>query len=612
MSTIKQKVRQVRQRSYLGKDFDSFREELANYAKSYYSEQIKDISETSVAGMFIDMAAYVGDVMSYYLDYQFNELDINTATDPNNVEKLIARSGVKVGGASPAAVNIDFYLIVPANSAGTDPNIVYLPKILAGSRFLSNSGITFELLEDVDFAETNSQGKLIAQSTIYSQDAAGNITKFAVKRSLPTISASIVTETFTIDDNFIPFRKITLTNKNVTEIISVSDIDGNIFYEVDSLTHDVVYKKQPNNTSDSNVVEDTLVLVPAPRRFIAKNSRVSGLTTLTFGSGNADSLDDDIIPDPSEVALPLYGSKNTFSKVSLDPNTLLQTRSLGISPVNTTLTVSYRCGGGLNNNVPANSIKTISKLNVYFSPAANPSIAATVRSTFEVNNLLPATGGEDQLSLNDLRTIAQSYANAQNRIVTKQDALARIYTMPSNFGRVFRVGFRPNPVNPLSTLTYIVSRNENGQLVLSSDTLKINLSKYLNEFRLIADALDIVDASIVNIRVNYTIGLIQGAVKNTTLQSINQKLKDYFNINNFQIDQPIVLTDINNIIINEAGVLSLIDLTVSNVGGSVNGILYSDVIFNVPQNTKNGLIIPPPGGIFEVRYPTTDIIGNVR
>jgi hypothetical protein len=171
---------------------------------------------------------------------------------------------------------------------------------------------------------------------------------------------------------------------------------------------------------------------------------------------------------------------------------------------------------------------------------------------------------------------------------------------------------RPNPVNPLSTLTYIISRNSNGQLVLSSDTLKINLSKYLNEFRLIADALDIVDASIVNIQVNYTISLIQGAVKNTTLQAINQKLKDYFNINNFQIDQPIVLTDINNIIINEAGVLSLIDLTINNIGGNINGILYSDVIFNVPQNTKNGLIIPPPGGIFEVRYPNTDIIGNVR
>jgi hypothetical protein len=279
MSTIKQKVKQVRQRSYLGKDFDSFREELTNYAKSYYSDQIKDVSETSVAGMFIDMAAYVGDVMSYYLDYQFNELDINTATDPNNIEKLIAKTGIKIGGASPATVDVDLYLVVPANTAGTGPDTVYLPKILVGSRFLSNSGVTFELLEDVDYAETDTQGSLIAKST-----------RYAVKRSLPTTSASIVTETFTIDDNFIPFRKITLTNKNVSEIISVTDIDGNTYYEVDSLTHDVVYKKQPNNTSDSSVVEDSLILVPAPRRFTSQNSRITGLTTITFGSGNASSL----------------------------------------------------------------------------------------------------------------------------------------------------------------------------------------------------------------------------------------------------------------------------------------------------------------------------------
>lgn len=612
MSTIKQKIKQVRQRSYLGKDFDSFRDELSNYAKSYYSDQIKDVSEASVAGMFIDMAAYVGDVMSYYLDYQFNELDINTATDINNVERLITNAGVKIGGASPAVVNVDFYLVAPANSSQTGPNTVYLPQILTGTRFLSNSGITFEVLEDTNFAETDALGKLIAESTIYSKDGSGNATKYAVRRSIPVSSDSIVSETFVIDSNFIPFRKITLTNQNVTQIISVTDIDGNEYYEVDTLTHDVVYKKQTNNTSDSNIVEDSLVIVPAPRRFTSQGSRITGKTTLTFGSGNANSLDDDIIPDPSEVALPLYGSKKTFSKVSLDPNTLLQTRSLGISPTNTTLTIVYRFGGGLNNNVPSNSIKTISRLNVAFSPAASPQIAANVRSTFEVNNQFAATGGEDPLSLNELRSIAQTYSNSQNRIVTKQDALARIYTMPSNFGRVFRAGFRPNPVNPLSTLTYIVSRNSDGKLVLSSDTLKINLSKYLNEFRLIADGLDIVDASIINIQVNYTVGLNQNAVKNTTLQSINQKLKSYFDINNFQIDQPIVLTDVSNIIINDPGVLTLIDLTINNVGGVVNGVAYSDVIFNVPQNTKNGLVIPTPGGIFEVRYPGTDIIGNVR
>lgn len=611
MSTIKQKIKQVRQRSYLGKDFDSLRSELTNYAQSYYKDQIKDVTENSVAGMFIDMAAYVGDVMSYYLDYQFNELDINTAVNTANVERLITRAGVKIVGASPASVSVSVYAIVPANASG-QPNSTYLPKFLAGTQFLSNAGVTFELIEDLDFAETDETGRLLIESKIYSKDSSGNPSKFVVKRKGQAISSTTTTETITIGNEFIPFRKITLTNQNITEIISVFDIDGNEYYEVESLTHDVVYKKVTNNTSDSGVVQDSLAVAPAPRRFTSQGSRVTGKTTLTFGSGNADSLDDDILPDPSEIALPLYGSKKTVAKVSLDPSTILQTRSLGISPTNTTLSVTYRYGGGLNNNVSIGTIKTISNLKVAFSPAANAQIAANVRSTFEIDNEEAAVGGEDALTLNELRSLAISYSNAQNRIVTKQDVISRIYTMPSNFGRVFRVGFRPNPVNPLSSLLYVISRNSSGKLVLSSDTLKINLSKYLNEFRLISDGIDIVDAAVINIQVNYTVGLMQNAVKNTTLQSINQKLRDYFNINNFQIDQPIVLTDITNIIINEFGVMSLIDLTINNVGGNVNGVSYSNVIFNVKENTKNGLIIPTPGGIFEIRYPDVDIVGNAR
>jgi len=332
---------------------------------------------------------------------------------------------------------------------------------------------------------------------------------------------------------------------------------------------------------------------------------------LTFGSGDAQSLDDDVIPDPSELALPLYGSKKTFNKVSIDPNTLLQTRSLGISPTSTTLTVSYRYGGGLNNNVGAGTINSISRLVHRFPPSTPTSIASTIRATFEVDNTETAVGGEDALTLEDLRSIALGYANSQNRIVTKQDAAARIYTMPSNFGRVYRAGFRPNPVNPLSTLMYVVSRNSSGQLVLSSDTLKINLSKYLNEFRLISDAIDIVDAAIVNIRVKYTVTLNSSAVKNTTLQKINQTLKDYFNIKNFQIDQGILTSDIMNILLNTDGVTTVSNLTFESVNGVVNGTAYSDVVFNVTQNTLNGVIVPPPGGIFEVRYPDFDIIGNV-
>ncbi len=613
MSTIQQRLRQIRQRSYLGKDFDALRDNLTTYAKSYYADQIRDVSENSVAGMFIDMAAYTGDVLSYYLDYQFNELNLSTATDVNNIEKLIQRAGVKIGGAAPAILNVNFYAVIPAALIGPNyvPNTQYMPIIAAGTQVTSNSGIVFELTEDINFAETNQSGELIAQYKIFSQDALGNPTRFVVRATGLCSSSRVASESFNIDNSFIPFRTITLSNQNVTEIVSVTDFDNNQYYEVESLTHDVVFKAVQNTTSDSDTVEDSLTVIPAPRRFIAKTSRSSGRTTLTFGSGDASSLDDDIIPDPSQIALPLYGSKKTFNKAVIDPNSLLRTRSLGISPSNTTITVTYRYGGGLNNNVGAGSINTISRLIHRFPPSTPSSIAATIRATFEVDNVETAVGGEDALTLDELRSIALDYSNAQNRIVTKQDAMARVYTMPSNFGRVFRVAFRPNPVNPLSTLMYVVSRNNSGQLVLSSDTLKINLSKYVNEFRLISDGMDIVDASIINMRLNYTVVLNSTAVKNTTLQSINQSLKQYFNVKNFQIDQPILTSDIMNIILNTNGVLSISNLTFESVSGNIDGVQYSDVVFNVNQNTTNGLVVPTPGGIFEVRYPDFDIIGNV-
>lgn len=612
-TTLQQKLKQRRQRSYLGKDFDSLRENLASYARNYYADQIKDVTESSVAGMFIDMAAYVGDNLSYYLDYQFNELSLETAIDPNNVDRLIRRTGVKYGGTSPAIVTVNFYSVIPATvSNGVYvPNTQYMPTIQSGTQVKSNSGIIFELTEDVNFAKVDANGNLVASYRIFSQDASGNPTKFVVKSSGLCSSGRIATENFTIDDNVIPFRAITLANQNINEIIGVIDSDGNQYYEVESLTHDVVFKARTNMTSDSDIVEDALTVIPAPRRFISETSRVTGKTTITFGSGDADSLDDDIIPDPSEIALPLYGSNKTFRKATIDPNSLLQTRSLGVTPVNTTLTVSYRYGGGLNNNVGAGTISAISKLIHKFPPSTPFNIASTIRATFEVDNTETAVGGEDALSLEDLRAIALSYANAQNRIVTKQDAAARIYTMPSNFGRVYRVGFRPNPVNPLSTLAYVVSRNSSGQLVLSSDTLKINVSKYLNEFRLISDSIDIVDAPIVNLRLDYSVVLYSTAVKNTTLQAINKTLKDYFNIKNFQIDQPIIISDITNILLNTDGVMSVINVTFTGVNGNMNGIDYSDVIFNVEQNITNGLLVPPPGGIFEVRYPDFDITGNI-
>jgi len=213
-------------------------------------------------------------------------------------------------------------------------------------------------------------------------------------------------------------------------------------------------------------------------------------------------------------------------------------------------------------------------------------------------------------TIDDFRFIALNYKNSQSRIVTRQDLVARVYSMPPNFGRVFRVGSRSNPTNPLSSLIFIVSRDVNGYLTMSPDSLKINLAKYLNEFRLTSDAYDILDASIINYKFTYNVVLDSGVDKTTTLGFINQKIRDYLSIKNYQIDQQIVISDIINLILNQVGVISLEKYTFDNMTGKIDERDYSLVTYNLTQYTSRGLITPPPGGIFELKFPDYDIVGN--
>tara|TARA_Y100000592_G_C5461252_1_gene314101 strand:- start:898 stop:2202 length:1305 start_codon:yes stop_codon:yes gene_type:complete len=426
-------------------------------------------------------------------------------------------------------------------------------------------------------------------------------------------SGVISTETFNISNNFIPFRTLALSSDNVSDIISVFDSEGNRYYEVQSLSQDVVYKRVLNASSDQAQVPENLELIPAPFRFTTVTSRQTGLTTLRFGSGRAETLDDDIIPDPSELALPLY-EKKTFSSFSIDPNNLLRTSTLGISPVNTAITVRYRHGGGLSHNVAAGSIRSVNILDMNF-PKEGASMADihTVKSSIDVNNPKAAEGGENQPTIDELRGIALASRFSQSRIVTKQDLIARVYTMPSQFGRVFRVGIRANPANPLSTNMYIISRNAQGQLIESADSLKDNLREFLSQQRLIADAIDILSVSVVNIGIKYNVVIDAISNKQLVLQNINAKLKQYMEIKNFQVDQPLITTDLQNIIMNTAGVVSLADFDLFQRFGDIGGRAYSTLLFDHSlsgPNVDRGILYGPDGSIFELKFPENDIIGS--
>lgn len=607
----KKEVRPVRQRTYLNKDFDSLRSDLITYAKAFYPDRIQDFSEASLGGAFVDFAAYVGDVMSFYLDHQFSELFVETAVETQNIANLIRAAGVEITGNSPAVVDLQFAIEVPAIKVGTsyEPNPTSLPKILQGTICAASNGTRFETTADIDFAEKDDDGNFIADIVIDSTNSDGSPATLVMGLTVQAVSGFTRTETFSIPNTFTPFRTITLSSENVTTINSVSDSEGNIYFKVGALTQDTVFQGIPNPRTDSDLVELLMEIVPAPYRYTAETNLSSRLTTLTFGGGEASSLDNDVIPDPSEFAVPLFGKTN-FERFSIDPNNLLQTRTLGVSPKGTTISVNYKYGGGLNHNVGAETIRTISSLIMTFPRNPSAALAAQIRATTDVTNLQPASGGENAPTINELKSKVPSARNAQQRIVTREDLLARVYTMPSNFGRVFRAGVRSNPSNPQAAQLFILSRNSVGDLIPSPDTLKENLITFLNQFRMISDAIDILDSPIVNIGVEFEIVTDPQVNKNVIVQNVISRLRQFFRIDNFQIDQPIRISDVQNIIFNNSGVLSVTQLRFRNIAGTVDERVYNDNTINITTNTIRGLLFPPPGGIFEVKFPDFDIQGR--
>jgi len=602
-------LKSVRQRRYLNKDFQSLRADLFEYARTYYADRINDFSEASMGGLLLDFAAYVGDVTSFYLDHQFAELDPNTAVEDINIERALRAAGVDISGAAPAVVDIVFFIEVPGiiSIEGFGPDLSYLPTIKENTVAVANNGVEFTLTEDIDFSATGVSGDLIANIVIGQTDSENQPISFILSLTGVCLSGKITTDTFNIE-SFVPFRRLGLAKASVSEILSVKDGDGNTYYKVDSLAQDVVYSGILNKNEDNQLVEDNLEVLPAPYRFIAQTALATRTTTLIFGGGRADSLEDDIIPDPSDFAIPLYGKK-VFSRFSLDPNRLLDTPTLGTAKSDTTVTVSYRYGGGLSHNVEAQAINTLSTLIMQFPDTATAGIAAAVRSSTDIINLNGASGGDDPLTADELKGLIQSARNAQSRIVTKSDLLARVYTMPSNFGRVFRAGIRAAPNNPLTSQLFIIGRNSRGQLALTQDSLKKNLKIYLNQFRLISDAIDILDSAVINIGINFEIIVDVSLDKPQVLQAVLIKVKNYFNTKNFNIDQPIVLSDIMSTIYNNDGVVAVNELQIQNITGELSDRTYSNVAFNVKTSTYKKIIIPPPGSIFEVKFPDDDIKG---
>ena len=609
---VKKDLKKERNLSYLNKDFNSFRSDLLEYARVHYGEVINDFSEAGLGGVFLDMAAYVGDVMSFYLDHQFSELSLETATEESNIIQHIRDAGVKIRSASPSFCEVELIISVDAelNNGIYRPIPGQLGTLRAGSVFSSIDGVNFELLEDVDFSETNIDGALKAEIAVDFIDSSNNPRKYLVKKNGICSSGKTTTETFTIG-SFIPFRSITLSNSDVSNIISVVDSEFNEYFEVDSLTHDIVFKAIPNKDDDKDDTEFNLSVEPAPRRFIVESEFETGRSKIRFGSGVAEYETSDVISDPSEYALPLFGERKNFKIDAIDPSILLKSNTLGLAPKETTLTVRYRHGGGISHNVSPRSINSVKTAIMNFNVGTSGIVQNSVTNSLTVNNPRSAKGGESRPSIEELRNITFSSRANQSRVVNVQDLIFRIYTMPAKFGRIFRVGVTKSQTAN-TVLIHVVSRNKSRQLVIANDSLKDNISKYINQYRLISDSYDIVDASIINIGVDYVISLSKGYNSNAVLSRCNTALKNYLAIENMQVGKPINKTDLVNIMINTEGVESLASIVIRNKSGIFEERVYENTRISIQENTSKQKIYPSRGGIFEVRYPDSDIRGAIQ
>ena len=598
-------------RNYLTKGFEEFRVELLDYARKYFPDKIQDFTEGGVGGMLLDFAAIVGDSLSFYMDHQFNELNPNTAVERRNIENHIRRAGIKAVPSSPSIAEVIIEVRVELLPNSENINTTQLPKILKNLKLNSSRGIDFYLLENADFNEGYDLQQINTTATI----------PFAVltKRVL-AVSGNRETIAINLSNASTQFPTVTLPNRNITMIEKVIDDLNNEYYEVEFLTQDTVYKSTVINQNGEKYYE----VIPAPYRFTREDQLTSGITVLRFGSGDKDSImQPSIIQDPTKSALSLYG-RDYFPKFSFDPGSLLKTNSLGIAPKGN-IYITYSYGGGLNHNIPAYSINKIADYsNIVFNdiPIEQQDF---VLNNISVYNDKPSTGGLNGLTFQQLQSQLNNAIKMQNRIVNYQDLLSKIYSMPSSFGKVAKISLEDDPNNIYAKNLYVLCFDENQKLTFANDFLKRNLSNYLNEFRLIGDSFNILDAKIFNITVELKIRIKEGSDPGLIASNVKSRIQNYFITKQFEINQPIILDEIYNIAINTNDVYSIANrkenfinqkkgrynAPIIDQGRYPEGLIYSNETINIQKQIYKDVLYPTKGGIFELKFLDADIIVQV-
>ena len=615
---------QAKDIKYINKDFADLRSALINYSKAYFPTTYTDFSETSPGMMFIEQVAFVGDVLSFYQDNQINETFTQYADNFENLFDLSYVMGYKPRVTGVANVVLDFYQTVPAVTSGASqyqPDYRYALVISQNAQIGSNSNSTQAFLTENSIDFTISSSANPTSTTVYTVDGSNNPTSYLLKKSSPAISAAV--NTITVDAGSTPqeFFTTTINATNIVGILDITDNDGNIWYEVPYLAEEMIYDSirntnpnDPNNYLDAGLSPYLLQLKQVQRRFATRFIN-SGSLQIQFGAGTSLDVDAEVTPNSDNVGLGLPFEQDKLT-TAYSPTNFIFTNTYGVAPTGT-LTIRYLTGGGVSANVPANDLtvlKNVQRTFVNYS-ATGGAAYNTSYDSLAVNNPRAASGGRGGDSLEEMRQNIISNFNTQYRAVTPNDYTIRALSLPSKYGKIAKV-YTEKAKASSNTGTnidmYVLAFNGSNNLTTANASLKQNLITYLSQFRTIGDSIAIKNAFVVNIGIDFEIITLPNFNSADVLRRCIIALQQYFNILNWQINEPIIYKDLNVLLDRVEGVQTVKTLTISNKNINNSGASYSQYAYDTQGATLNGVLYPSIDPmIFEVKYPNSDITGRI-
>jgi hypothetical protein len=406
------------------------------------------------------------------------------------------------------------------------------------------------------------------------------------------------------------FLRLTMGSRNITEIIDVIDSNGHRYYEVDHLAQNLVHVSVKNQASDKTNVPFIMKPVVVPRRFVVEQDR--DVTHMQFGFGSESNLNTEKVVDPTKVILDMHG-KDYITEKSFDPSLLMETDKLGVVPSNVTLTVTYRANTVDNVNAGTGQVTDPVAPIISFTDEANL-ISSTIRdvtNSLEVENELPIVGDTFAPNSDEIKYRAYGAYYSQNRAVTAEDYKSLIYRMPSRFGSVKRCNVIKDTNSFKRNLNiYVVSENENGILAAASVSIKENVKTWLNNYKMLNDTIDILDAKIVNFGIEFELLADMEVEKYEVLSRATEALETRLIRIKHDIGESFRITSIYNVLRNTIGVLDVKSVRlVSKVGGAYSSAFYD---LNKYTSPDGRLLYAPENVILEIRYPNNDLRGTIR